>query len=264
MITVGFEQLHGWLTAFFWPFLRLGGFIAVSPLWGHTSVPNQVKIGLAALLAVAVAPMLPAPVGVPVVSWAGIGVAAEQIVIGLAMGMVMRVAVTAVQAAGEFIGLQMGLAFATFVTPDGANTVILSRILQTFTLLMLLALNVHLMVIETLALSFRTLPIGTLGFDAGAFEMLVRFGGTIFVSGMLLALPLVASLLIINLSLGILNRSAPQLTVFSVGFPTSLTLGVFLMTVLMTDLGRFLRALFSQALHFLSRLVEALAPLPAG
>ena len=80
-------------------------------------------------------------------------------------------------------------------------------------------------------------------------------------SGLLLALPLVASLLIVNLSLGILNRSAPQLTVFSVGFPTSLTLGLFLLLVLMTDFGRFLQGLFAEGLQFLSQLVEALAPL---
>src|SRR5690606_34409549 len=124
---------------------------------------------------------------------------------------------------------------------------------------MFLAFNGHLMVIEVLAGSFVTLPVGMGNLDAGAFELLVRFGGTIFLSGLLLALPLVAALLIINLSMGILNRAAPQFTVFSVGFPMSLTAGIFLLTIVMNDLGRFLQGLFSDGLRFLQALVIALA-----
>jgi len=74
-------------------------------------------------------------------------------------------------------------------------------------------------------------------------------------------LPLIAALLIVNLCLGILNRSAPQLTVFSVGFPTSLTLGLALIGVLMTDLGRYLDALFGQGLQTLQAMIQAMAPI---
>ena len=259
MIEVSFDQLHAWLTAFLWPFMRLSAFFMAAPLLGHSAVPRQVKVGLAAMISVVVAPLLPPMPAVPVWSWAGLGIMVEQTLIGVAMGLALRVMFTAVQAAGEYIGLQMGLAFATFVTPDGSNTMILSRLFYMITLLMFLAVNGHLMVIDTLATSFSTLPINTLGLNPGAFEMLVRYGGTIFVSGLLLALPLVAPLLIVNLSLGILNRSAPQLTVFSVGFPTSLTLGLFLLTILMTDFGRFLQGLFAQGLGFLEQLVATLA-----
>ena len=262
MIEVTFDQLQGWLVAFLWPFTRITAFMAASPLWGHSSVPNQVKVALAALVSVVIAPLLPPLPDVPVVSWAGVGILAEQMLIGVAMGLVMRVTFAAVQATGEFIGLQMGLAFATFFDPSsGTNMVVLSRILYMISLLMFLAFNGHLIVLEILATSFVTLPIGLGGFNASAFEMLARYGSTIYVSGMLLALPLVGSLLVINLTLGILNRSAPQLTVFNIGFPTSLTVGLFLMMILMTDLGRFLQGLFSQALETQRQLLELLAPL---
>lgn len=260
MIEVSFEQLHGWLVAFLWPFTRISAFVIASPLWGHSSVPNRVKLGLTALITILVGAQLPPLPDVPVYSWAGVGIMVEQILIGASMGMVIRVMLTAVQAAGEFIGLQMGLAFATFISPDtGANTMILSRIFYIITIMMFLAVNGHLIAIETLITSFTILPVGTLGLNSGAFEMLVRFGGTIFIGAMILALPLIAVLLIINLSLGILNRSAPQLTVFSVGFPTSLTIGLVLLVILMTDLGRFLHAWFSQGLEVLAALVVELA-----
>lgn len=260
MVEVTFAQLQGWLVAFLWPFARITAFMAVSPLWGHSSVPNRVKVGLAALITITIAPILPPMPDIAVMSWAGFGIMIEQIIIGLAIGLVMHIVFAVVQASGEFIGLQMGLGFASFFdAASGTNIMILSRILYMVTLLMFLAVNGHLMVLETLVMSFQTLPIGLETLNANAFELLARYGGTIFSSGMLLALPLVGSLLIINLALGILNRSAPQLTVFNIGFPTSLTVGLTLMMVLMTDLGRFLERLFSQGLGFMQELIELLA-----
>jgi flagellar biosynthetic protein FliR len=263
MLTVTHAQLYGWLALFLWPFFRLLAFMMTAPLLGHSSIPRPVKVGLAALITFVVAPGLPPFPVVPIWSWAGLGIIVEQILIGAALGLVLRVTFTAVMAAGDFIGLQMGLAFATFVSPDtGTNTMVLSRLFYMISLLMFLALNGHLMVIETLAFSFHALPVGVAGLNVGAFDLLARSGATIFASGLALALPLIAALLIVNLCLGILNRSAPQMTVFSVGFPMSLTLGLVLLGVLMTDLGRYLDALFGQGLQTMQAMIQAMAPIP--
>ncbi len=260
MVELSFAQLQMWLALFLWPFTRIAAFITAAPLLSHSSVPNPVKVGFAVLLSVVVTSTLPPLPDVPLVSWAGVGIIVEQLLIGLSMGLVMQIVFAVVQAAGEFIGLQMGLAFATFFSPDtGANTMILSRLLYMLTLLMFLALDGHLLLIEILATSFTTLPVGQASLDAGAFDQLARFGSVIFMSGMLLALPLVATLLIMNLAMGILNRTAPQFTVFSIGFPMTLLAGIVLLTALMTDLGHFLEKLFLQGLQFLQQFVETLA-----
>lgn len=262
MVEITFAQLQAWLVAFLWPLMRITGFMLAAPLWGHSSVPNQVKIAFGVLVTVAAAPLLPPLPQVPLISWASLGIVVEQLIIGIAIGLVMQVTLAVVQATGEFIGLSMGLAFATFFDPSsGTNTMVLSRVLYMITLLMFLAFDGHLVVLEILVRSFSLLPIGLQGLNPGAFEMLARYGGTILVSGMLLALPVMGALLVISLSLGILNRSAPQLTVFNIGFPTSLTVGLFLLMILMTDLGRFLSRLFAQGIDFIYRLLEALAPL---
>ncbi|WP_116474230.1 flagellar biosynthetic protein FliR [Zobellella maritima] len=262
MLEVTFTQLQGWLVAFFWPFIRLGAFLVAAPLLGHTSIPNRVKIGLAALLTLVVAPGLPAPPDIPMMSWAGLGIVVEQMLIGLAMGLTMHILFAVVTAAGEYIGLQMGLGFATFFAPDtGANTMVLSRLLHMISLLLFLAFDGHLMVIEILAGTFVILPVGISGLNTNAFELLARFASTIFVSGLLLALPLVSALLIINLSLGILNRASPQLTVFSIGFPLTMLVGLVLLMVMMTDLGRFMQRLFGQGMAFLQQLVQTMVPL---
>ncbi|MDT0500511.1 flagellar biosynthetic protein FliR [Halomonas sp. PAR7] len=263
MVEVTFDQLHGWLVAFFWPFARITALMLSAPLWGHSSVPRQAKIATAGAIAIVIAPVLPAMPDISLFSWAGLGTLVEQTLIGLAIGLTVRIIVSVVQASGDFIGLQMGLAFATFFDPaSGTNMVVLSRILYMITLLMFLAFNGHLVVLEIVVASFETLPVGIGRFNPDAFILLARYGGTIFTVGMLLALPLVASLLIINLALGILNRSAPQLTVFNIGFPTSLTVGLVLLMVLMTELGGFLERHFANGLDFLQGLLETMAPLP--
>lgn len=260
MIEVTFTQLQAWLVAFFWPFVRITAFMAASPIWGHSSIPNQAKVGLAAVVAMVIAPVLPAMPEAPLMSWVSVGIIAEQMVIGVAIGLVMHILFAIVQAAGDFIGLKMGLAFASFFdTASGTNIMVLSRILYMITLLMFLALNGHLMVLETLVMSFQTLPIGMNTLNANAFEILARYGGTIFASGLLMALPVIAPLLVISLGLGILNRSAPQLTVFNIGFPTSLIVGIILLMVIMTDLKQFLERLFSESLMFLQELIELMA-----
>ncbi len=261
MLTVTYAQLNAWLVLFLWPFFRLLAFIMTAPVLGHSSVPRTVKVGLAALITFAIAPGLPPLPAVAIWSWAGVGIIVEQILIGAALGLTLNVMFAAVLAAGDFIGLNMGLAFATFFTPgSGTNTMILSQFFYLISLLMFLALNGHLMVIETLATSFQMLPVGYAGLNASGFNLLAHFGATIFSSGLLLALPLIAALLTVNLSLGILNRASPQMTVFSVGFPTSLTLGLFLIGVLMTDLGRYLDQLFGQGLATMQQLIRTLAP----
>jgi flagellar biosynthesis protein FliR len=262
VVEVTFAQLQGWLVTFLWPFTRLSAFLVAAPLLGHSSIPNRVKIGLAALLTLIIAPGLPPLPDTPVMSWAGLGILVEQMLIGLAMGLTMHILFAVVTAAGEYIGLQMGLAFATFFAPDtGANTMVLARLLYMISLLLFLAFDGHLMVIEILAGTFIALPVGSSGLNTDAFELLARFASTIFVSGLLLAWPLVAALLIINLSLGILNRAAPQLTVFSVGFPLTMMVGLVLLMAMMTDLGRFLQRLFGQGLTFMQQLVGAMVPL---
>lgn len=260
MVEVDFAQLQQWLAAFFWPFVRLSAFLAASPLWGHSSIPMRAKIGLAVLLAVLLGPTLPPLPAVPLVSWASLGIVLEQTLIGIAIGLTMRVTFAVVQAAGEIIGLQMGLSFASFFDPStGANTAVLSRLFNIVAMLTFLALDGHLLVLAALVRSFDTLPVEAIQLHQNGWGVVVEWGKTVFVSGLLLALPLICALLTINLAMGILNRSAPQLSVFSVGFPVSLIVGVVLLTVVLPNSGPFLESLFESGLSAMSRVTDALA-----
>ncbi|MGN6662520.1 MAG: flagellar biosynthetic protein FliR, partial [Achromobacter mucicolens] len=129
MFSFTLEQLNGWVGQFLWPFVRILALVATAPLFSESLIPVKVKIGLAFVLAVAIGPALDAMPPVAPGSYAGLWMVMQQVLIGIAMGFTMRIVFAAVQTAGEFVGLQMGLSFASFFDPSsGANTAVLSRL----------------------------------------------------------------------------------------------------------------------------------------
>jgi flagellar biosynthetic protein FliR len=260
MIEVQIDQLYGWINAFLWPMFRIMGLMLSAPLWGDGAIPARIKVATAVVITVAIAPVLGPMPDVPTGSYAGLWIAFQQLLIGAALGLVMRIAFAAVQTAGEFIGLQMGLSFASFFDPStGANTTVLSRFMNNMAMLLLLALNGHLIMLAMLVRTFEILPISLERNDTNGWGVLLEWSAQIMVSGMLLALPLIIVLLTISLALGILNRTAQQLSVFAVGFPMSLMTGLLLLTIVLPQSAPFLTRLFEQAYGTMGRLAQALA-----
>lgn len=261
VLSVTSAQLGAWLVAFLWPFVRLLALISTSPVFGEAQVPRRVKVALAALLAIAIAPTLPPLPAVPLVSAGGVWILAQQVIIGAAMGFSMRLVFAGVQAAGEYAGLQMGLSFATFFDPaSGGQTMVLARMLNLLAVLIFLALDIHLMMIAMLAESFRMLPIADAPLSAGGWQLLALAGGHLFSLGVMLSLPLVTALLTLNLAMGILNRASPQLSIFSVGFPVTILGGIIMLQQLMPHLSPFLEREFALALENMRHLAQALRP----
>jgi flagellar biosynthesis protein FliR len=233
MISLTDAQLNAWLISFIWPLTRILGLIMVAPVFGHRSVPARVKIGLGIFIALIIAPTLPPMPDVGLGSWHGLFILVQQLLIGMAIGFIMRVVFAAVEAAGEIVGLQMGLGFASFFDPQSAGqTLVLARFFNMLAVLVFLAVNAHLLLIGVLVDSFQGLPISQQPLSAAGFYNVAAFGSTVFSVGLQLALPLITILLLTNLALGILTRSAPQLNLFAIGFP--ITLGVGLIVVDMT------------------------------
>jgi flagellar biosynthetic protein FliR len=171
----------------------------------------------------------------------------------------MRIVFAAVQTAGEFIGLQMGLSFASFFDPaTGANTAVLARLMNMIAMLLFIALNGHLLMLAGFIRSFDILPIQNAGINIDGLSVLFEWSAQVMIAGMLLALPLIIVLLTISLALGILNRTAQQLSVFAVGFPISLLVGIVLLWVVLPHTSPFLRRLFDEGISAMGRLMGAL------
>ena len=227
MISFDEAQILGWITPLIWPFLRAVFLFSALPVLGSRMVPARVRVGLAAFVALATQPSLPVVPVVPLDSALAVLLVAQQAVIGLALGFAVRVVFTAIEFAGEIIGLQMGLNFAGFFDPLSAGTATASsRLFGTLVSWLFVVINGHLLVIMALADSFHAFPIGPEPFAFVHATLPHQWGAEIFATGLWIALPLVSMLLFVNLVLGAITRVAPQINIFAVGFPISLGVGL--------------------------------------
>ncbi|TKC89271.1 flagellar biosynthetic protein FliR [Trinickia terrae] len=259
MFSVTYAQLNTWLTAFLWPFVRILALVTTAPVIGHSLVPARVKIGLAALIAIIVAPTL-GPLPPPTVfSAAGIWIIVNQFLIGAALGLTMQIVFGAVETTGGIIGMQMGLGFATFFEPGSSNSSdVLSRYLNTIAMLAFLAFDGHLQVIGALVATFQTVPISANLLNAPGWRTLVEWGGTLFSAGLLLSLPVVAALVIANLALGVLNRAAPQIGIFQIGFPVTMLVGLLLVQLMLPNMIPFFSRMFDLGVDAIGRVAAGL------
>ena len=248
MISITSAQLDAWLATLIFPLTRILAMIASSPVLGNKQVPVHVKIGLSVLLAIIIAPTIGEMPQVPVGSPQGLLIMVQQIIIGIAMGLTMRLLFTAVEMAGELAGLQMGLGFASFYDPlNSSYTPIVARLLGMIAALAFLALNGHQYMLAAMAESFQTLPIGET-ISSGGFYRVAGWGGSIFAYALQISLPIVAALLTTNIALGILTRAAPQLNLFAIGFPITLAIGFFVLVLSMPYLIPLLDRFIQEAL----------------
>ena len=196
------------------------------------------------------APTLPAVVSPDPGSAAGVMLLIRETTLGLAMGFSMRLVFFAVNMAGDIMGLQMGLGFAQFYDPQtSAQVPVIGQFVGLLATLAFLALNGHLMLIGTLAESFRGIPPAHLGAMSDTWIMLARWGGIVIQAAVLLSLPVVAALLITNTALGVLSRAAPQLNIFAIGFPITLTVGFIALLLALPYLLPHFEKLFDQGLQ---------------
>ena len=233
MVNFSEAQLMAWLTPILWPFLRALALFSALPVLGTRTVPMRVRVALAAFIAFAAQPSLPEQPLVALDSPLAVMLVVQQVLIGVALGFAVRVVFTAIEFAGEVIGLQMGLNFAAFFDPMSAGTATAtSRFFGTSVAWLFIVMNGHLMIIGALIQSFTTFPVGPEPFAFLRATQPQTWGVEIFRTGLWIALPLVAMLMLVNLVLGIISRVAPQINVFAVGFP--ITLGVGLLGMLVT------------------------------
>ena len=259
MFSVTYAQLNTWMASFLWPLVRILALVGTAPVFGNASVSTPVKIGLSSFITIIVAPTLAPLPQVTVFSAMGVWIIVNQFLIGAALGLTMQIVFTAIQATGEFVGLGMGLGFATFFdTQASGSSAVLSSYMNIFAMLVFLVLDGHLQMVSALIVTFQTLPISADLLGSAGWRTLAGWGGTIFSMGLLLSLPVVAALLIANLSLGILNRAAPQIGVFQIGFPLTMLVGMLLLQLMVPNMIPFFARMFDLGIDQMGRVAAGL------
>ncbi|UCV27661.1 flagellar biosynthetic protein FliR [Ferribacterium limneticum] len=245
MISIGSAQIDAWIVAFVFPLARILGFIATAPLWGTAGIPRRTRLILAISIAVAITPTLPPMPSVQPGSLSGLWILAQQMLIGIGMGFAAKIVFTAFDLAGEFIGAQMGLGFATFYDPlNSSQTPVIAEFINLIALLLFLSMNGHLLYLATLAQSFSAIPVSATPLGAASWLNLAELGSKIFSAGLLLSLPIVVALMITNVALAVLTRAAPQLNLFALGFPLTLMGGFVALAISLNYLASPLQGIF--------------------
>ncbi|SEI45946.1 flagellar biosynthetic protein FliR [Allopseudospirillum japonicum] len=231
------KAIGAWVGSFLWPFFRIAGFFLVAPILSSQTLPQRIRLGLAVAFTIALMPALPAMPQMQALTLNTWVLIAQQILIGISLGTLLQFLFQIFVLLGQMVAMQMGLGFASMADPvNGINVTVLSQFFLISINLLFLAMNGHLVMFDTLAESFRILPIGETAPLRESTWLLVQQGTWLFVASLLMALPAITALLIINAAFGVMTRAAPQLNIFSLGFPVSMLGGLVAVWVLAHEL----------------------------
>lgn len=222
-----------------------------APIFSVRQVPVRLRLLLAVLITLVVQPVLPPAPLVPVLSVDGLLIAGQQILIGLALGFLLQMAFQALVFGGQVMAYSMGLGFAHMMDPaNGVQVPVVAQFWLILAMLAFLLMNGHLILIAALADTFQVIPIATDGLGRAGLWELLTWASRMFAAGLLMTMPIVISLLLVNIGMGIVSRAAPQLNIFAVGFPITLMMGFLLMWVTLPQVMKNFAGLVNEAFDF--------------
>jgi len=209
--------------------LRISGILAVMPVLGSRTIPARIKAAFVLVLGLALLPVVRVPALPDNALAMGVGLAAE-FLIGMVLGLGIRVVFTGIELAGELMGTQMGFGVVQLFDPMSSHqTPLVSNFQTILASMVFVSLNAHFMVVKTVASSFDLVaPFGA-GLSAALTEDVVRLSQGLFVIALKLAAPVTATLLLINLILAMLGRTVSQLNVFLLSYPLTIAGGFLAM-----------------------------------
>jgi flagellar biosynthetic protein FliR len=255
VIPVELAGIETQLLIWFMAMIRPGAAFLAAPVFGAAAVPLQVRIILS--LAVGIPSAAVATLTLPaagLVSVPGFLMILGEVVLGLSFGFALQIGFAAALIAGEAIGNAMGLGFASMQDPmSGHSSTAVGQLLNMLGTALFLCTGGHLALIELVVTSFRTMPPGTSWLTAEAIRGLVEFGGLMFAAGISVALPVAFALIMVQIVMGTITRSAPALNLFAVGIPATVLAGVVLLAaatpVMAAALEHGMRLALEQAQH---------------
>lgn len=233
-------------STFLFVMVRTGSILLAAPIFGALNVPMQVKLGLTLMVALLLTPLTP-QVPMPA-TLVGLTVAmAGEVLIGAAIGLAIRFVLAGIEFAGQVAGFQMGIGMATAYDPINSSQVtVLGKFLSILTLLIFLSVNGHLMVLMVLQKSFDSIPPFSFTLSAGLMESFVAFSREIFVLAFKFSAPVVAMLIFVNVSLGIMARTVPQINMFVIGFALTIISGFLVISMSLPVFGTAVQAVFDR------------------
>ncbi|MBA4341881.1 MAG: flagellar biosynthetic protein FliR [Methylibium sp.] len=225
------QQLLPWLNSLWWPFCRTLALLSAAPMIGEAMVPLTARVLLSLVLAVVLLPISQST-ALAISPWSlqGVVAAGEQALLGLVLGLALHLAMSVITVLGFLLSSQLGLSMAVMNDPmNGNSSDAVTALLSTLCMLTFFSVDGHLMFVQVLGASFKAWPVGA-GLSQLAMHNLVFNIAWVFSAALLLALPVIFSTVVVQVGLGLLNRVAPSLNLFSLGFSLVTLFGLFMLT----------------------------------
>jgi flagellar biosynthetic protein FliR len=238
--------------------IRISSFFMTVPLFSYRTIPASHKLGLSVFLSW----IMYYTVEIPVLAFDEfyILLILKEIAVGLLLGLIAFIVISAIQIVGGFIDFQMGFAIANVVDPHtGAQSPLMGQFLYIISLLFLLSVNGHHLLIDGIFYSYKTIPLDQLFVPFGDEKMLkhlITTFNSMFVIAFQMSIPIVGSLFLVDVALGIIARTVPQLNIFVVGMPLKIFISFVMLIVMMSVFLMLVGNLFEQALLAMRGLMQ--------
>jgi flagellar biosynthetic protein FliR len=251
---IPFTQLVSWLGAFWWPFCRAMAMMSAAPMIGEAMVPVTVRVLLSMALAVVLQPVAQ-HTALPIVIWSMQGILAslEQAVLGFILGMAFHYAMAAITVAGFLLSSQLGLSMAVMNDPmNGTSSDVISGMLGVLCMLVFFSVDGHLLLVTVLGESFKLWPLGS-GLSQISMDTLVYNMGWVLSAALLMALPVVFSTFVVQVGMGLLNRVAPTLNLYSLGYALVTLFGLYMLSQVLSSVPAHYLQMTEQVLQMMEQ-----------
>lgn len=255
------DKIFDILPYFLLMLVRLTSFFLIAPIFSMRGVPAQFKVGIATFLAFVAVSTL--PMGEPILlDSTYLLLILKELATGLALGFTAALVLYTVQIAGAFIDFQMGFSMANVLDPQtGAQVPIIGHFKYMMALLFLLTVNGHHLMLDGVMQSLRVFPVERLAISVKAEDIAHFMTGLfaeMFLIALQIALPIVGALFLVDIALGILAKTVPQLNIFAVGLPLKIFVGFIMLFLTMPVFFYILQILFEKLLVSMAQLIRLL------
>jgi flagellar biosynthesis protein FliR len=227
--------------SFFLTFIRVGMLVFILPFFGAGAIPNSVKGALCLVMSLAVWPKMSFAASLLPLDTVGLMLMiAGELLLGLVLNIIILVLFSAIQTGGFYVGFAMGFSMMNVLDPmSGTSESMTAHFMYQCAILVFLAINGHLYLLQGLSESFALVKPGGLLITARLTESLINFTTQMFIIAAKISAPILASLFLVDLALALVSRAAPQMNVLMVGFPLKIGVGFLFMTMVLTALAHF-------------------------
>lgn len=233
MMPTGFAGIEAQLWLWMLAMIRPGAAFLAAPVFGSPQVPLQLRLIVALAVGIPATAVVTFPMpDAGVISVAGFALVLGEVLAGLAMGFAVQIGFAAALLAGETVANAMGLGFSAMVDPQsGQSSPALGQFLSILGTFLFLSIGGHLVLAGLVFQSYVALPPGQAWLGAASIKGLVDFGGIVFAAGVAIALPVAFAVVLVQVVMGMLSRSAPAMNLFAVGLPAALLAGLVLLAI---------------------------------